>query len=118
MTIAACTLDTLAEEVSRLDSVHKRNLSVGDWVEVTTRNSVYSICALGERLYSVSGGWFDQHRLSPATITINGCTLGGRAIKHDIVAAPGLFLEFGNGVVTTRIQHVRVVQGGENEPCN
>ncbi len=32
MTIAACTLDTLAQEVSRLNSVHKRNLSVGDWV--------------------------------------------------------------------------------------
>ena len=118
MSISACTLDAMTSEISRVASVPKRSLSVGDWVEVTTRNSVYSICALGDRLYSVSGGWFDQQRVSPATIAINGCTCGGCAIKHDIVAAPGLFLEFGNGVVTTRIQHVRVVHGGAHEICN
>ena len=38
-----------------------------------------------------------------------GCTWGGSAIKEDIVAARGLFLEFGNHVITTRIQNVRVI---------
>jgi hypothetical protein len=39
---------------------------------------------------------------------VNGCTWGGSAIKSDILAAPGLFLEFGNRVRTTRIQQVNL----------
>ncbi len=37
--------------------------------------------------------------------------LGGSVIKHDIVAACGLRLEFGNRVVTSRIRAVRVIRG-------
>ena len=82
-------------------------------MRVTTRNSVYWIWVLQEDLYSVSGGWFDLKGLSPYKTGINGCTWGGSAIKHDIVAAPGLFLEFGNWVTTTRIQHIRVIRSEE-----
>jgi hypothetical protein len=52
--------------------------------------------------------WFDQNSSAPLTVCINGCTWGGSAIKSDILAAPGLFLEFGNRVRTTRIQQVTV----------
>ena len=37
------------------------------------------------------------------------CIWGGRAIKVDVVAACGLFLEFGNQLMTTRIQKVDVI---------
>jgi hypothetical protein len=47
--------------------------------------------------------------MSPCRVTINGCTWGGSAIKHDILVARGLFLEFGNRVLTTRVQNVRVI---------
>jgi len=98
------------------DSVRKQDLEQGDWVLVTTKNSIYAICALGDDRYSVSGGWFDRKGVSPTTTGINGCTWGGSAIKHDIVAAPGLFLEFGNKVLTTRIRDVRVVRASSHRP--
>lgn len=103
------TLDARIEQADELKAVLKRELRSGDWVLVTTKNSVYSICVMGENLYVVSGGWFDRHGVSPQEISISGCTWGGTAIKEDIVAARGLFLEFGNHVITTRIQHVRVI---------
>jgi len=104
------TLDARVEQAGRIEGVRKRELRCGDWVVVTTKNSVYSICVLGEERYSVSGGWFDREGVSPQETTINGCTWGGSAIKQDVVAARGLFLEFGNRVMTTRIQQVRVIR--------
>lgn len=100
-----------------LSAVLKSELRSGDWVRVATRNSVYWICALGNGLYSVSGGWFDRKGLSPLPVSINGCTWGGSAIKQDIVAAPGLFLEFGNQVQTTRIVNVRVIRSEDQPVC-
>jgi len=110
------TLVAIVAQTSRLEAVRKRDLRCGDWVLVTTKNSVYSICVLGGDLYSVSGGWFDREGVSPQKTTINGCTWGGRAINLDLVAAPGLFLEFGNQVMTTRIQHVRVIRREDQQP--
>ncbi len=109
------TLEARVEQSSQLEFIRKRDLQCGDWVLVTTRNSIYAICVLGDGLYSVSGGWFDRHGMSPLKITINGCTWGGSAIKHDVVAACGLFLEFGNHVMTTRIQQVRVIPAGARQ---
>ena len=48
----------------------------------------------------------------PGIVGINGCTWGGSVIHSDILAAPGLFLEFANGVTTTRIRSVFVVPTG------
>ncbi|MFQ5817256.1 MAG: hypothetical protein ACE5H2_04770 [Terriglobia bacterium] len=110
-------LEKIVEQASCLKSIRKTDLRCGDWVLVTTKNSLYSIYALGNDLYSVSGGWFDRQGLSPATTTINGCTWGGSAIKIDIVAAPSLFLEFGNRVLTTRIQRVQLIRSQEQRPC-
>ncbi len=110
------TLVAIVAQTSGLEAVRKRDLRSGDWVLITTKNSVYSICVLGGDLYSVSGGWFDREGVSPQKTTINGCTWGGSAINLDLVAAPGLFLEFGNQVMTTRIQHVRVIRREDQQP--
>ncbi|MFQ5724023.1 MAG: hypothetical protein ACE5G6_05980 [Terriglobia bacterium] len=107
-------LRSVIEAADHIDGVRKADLSQGDWVLVTTKNSLYSICALGNDLYSVSGGWFDRKGLSPATTSINGCTWGGTAIKVDLVAGRGLFLEFGNRVLTTRIRNVRLIRSADS----
>src|SRR5574342_182100 len=107
LTNSQCTLDARIEHADDLNAVQKRDLRSGDWVLVTTKNSVYSICVIGDDQYIVSGGWFDRHGVSPQEISITGCTWGGSAIKEDIVAARGLFLKFGNHVITTRIQNVQ-----------
>jgi len=109
MRTAAYTLDSFVEKMSWVDSVRKHDLEWGDSVLVVTRNSTYTIASAGDGTFWISGGWFDHRDLSPVRMSINGCTGGGTAIKHDILAAPGLFLEFGNGVLTTRIQEVRVL---------
>ncbi len=111
----ACSLDRFVEGTSRLRQVRKEDLRFGDLVLITTRNSVYSICVLNQGVYLVFGGWFDRKGLSPVKTAITGCTLGGSIIKPDIIAACGLCLEFGNRVVTTTIQKVRVMRFvGEN----
>jgi hypothetical protein len=104
------TLAAIVDDAATGAAVRREDLGWGDRLVVTTRNSVYSIWALGADEYLVCGGWFDRKDMSPALVTINGCTYGGSAIRHDVIAAPGLFLEFGNNVLTTRIRHVRVVR--------
>jgi hypothetical protein len=101
-------VDTLARCAGQISGIRKADLHCGDWVLVKTKNSVYSLCALGENRYSVAGGWFDREGLSPQVNTINGCTWGGKAIFSDLVAARGLFLEFGNSVITTRIKDIQL----------
>jgi len=92
--------------------VRRSDLVPGDRLLVRTRNSWYTICAVGPDLYEVSGGWFDrQERRAPTTIA--GCTFGGRAIDTRVLAGRGLFLEFGNQVTTTRIQHVCLIRSVE-----
>ncbi len=109
--MAAPTLETITLEASRVDQIRKSDLRWGDWIVVRTRNSVYTLCMLDDERFQVSGGWFDRQRLSPHPVTVNGCTWGGSAIKQDIVAAPGLCLEFGNRVMTSRIRQVEVLRG-------
>jgi len=118
----ACWARTLGAIVARArfdetDLVRKSQLKLGDRVIVKTRNSVYSLCALGDDTFAVSGGWFERGGGAPALVTVNGCTYGGSVIRHDVVAGPGLFLEFGNNVLTTRIQDVRVVRQDELPAC-
>jgi hypothetical protein len=109
-------LCALAKSVRRLSVTRKVDLQPGDWVVVTTKNSVYRLQALGGNLFHAFGGWFDRFT-EPSVVTINGCTFGGSAICTDIVAANGLFLEFGNSVSTTRIRDVRVIRmSGAQEP--
>jgi hypothetical protein len=104
-------LELLAARAEQMPAVRKGDLRTGDWVVIVTKNSVYSLCVVGWGVFSVAGGWFDRHGLSPQKIGVNGCTFGGHAIKTDLVAAPGLFLEFDNRVTTTRIREARVFRG-------
>ena len=107
-------LGTSVEQAGRSREVRKAELHSGDWVQVRTANSIYSIRVLEEGIYSVSGGWFDRRGLSPLKTTITGCRWDRRALKPDIVAACGLHLEFGNGVVTSRIQEIAVTRFGDH----
>ena len=111
----ARTLDSITRHAEGLPAVRRKELQRGDWILVTTSNSTYVICVLGDDQFSVTGGWFDKHGLSPMHTTIVGCTWGGSAVKLDIVAACGLRLEFGNRVVTSRIMKVHVYQSPEGQ---
>jgi hypothetical protein len=112
------TLEAVVQQARSLEVVRKRELRYGDRVLVTTRNSLYTICVLGDGLYLIWGGWFDRQGISPQRVAINGCTWGGSAVKHDIVAARGLHLEFGNTVLTTQIQQIRVVRAEVQSSSN
>jgi len=103
------TLDGHYRQVEHLPAVRKSDLEMGDCLVVETRNSRYHIVSLGDGTYRVSGGWFDRACGGPVVMTITGCTWGGSAIHTDIAAGVGLFLEFGNRVMTTRIRSFRVI---------
>ena len=110
LTAIAQTLATRVKQARSLEVLQKKDLRAGDRVFVTTRNSLYKIWVLGVGVYRVSGGWFDLQCMPPQRMAINGCTWGGSAIKQDILAACGLHLEFGNTVLTSRIQQIRVIR--------
>jgi len=109
------TLTSLVRHIERIRGIRKTDLLLGDCLIVNTRNSSYRIVCLGNGLFRVSGGWFDRTGASPATTSINGCTWGGSAIHSDLAAGQGLFLEFGNMVVTTRIQQFRLIRSGSTQ---
>jgi hypothetical protein len=111
------TLDRLVQHADLLDGVWSDDVAAGDWVIVRTRNSTYSLAPIGEGRYHVTGGWFGSHAAEDRNVRIAGCTWGGAAIHTRLVAAVGMFLEFDNGVRTTRIQDVRLIKlnGGRND---
>jgi hypothetical protein len=109
----ARTVGRLLDHLGRIDTVRKTDLKIGDRLVVETENSIYTIRVHGDATYSISGGWFDHQGISPARLSISGCTWGGSVIKCDIVAACGLRLEFGNRVVTSRIREVRLIRDDE-----
>ena len=110
MIARARTVNAILAQGHLSQPVQKSELRRGDRVVVATENSVYCINVLGDSTYSVWGGWFDRQGVSPIRLSISGCTWGGSVIKQDIVAACGLRLEFGNRVVTSRIQAIRVIR--------
>jgi hypothetical protein len=103
-------LESLARASEEIEGVRRRDLSPGDRVVVATRNSFYALTATVRGTFQVAGGWFDRHGHAPSELAVAGCTAGGSALLADLVAAPGLFLEFANGVRTTRIRHVRLMR--------
>lgn len=106
------SLAHLAAHCERLNAITRADLRPGDWVVVRTRNSTYSLCLLADGDYQVAGGWFDRNGGSPRTLGVSGCTFGGHAIHREVVAAPGLFLEFDNGVTTSQIREAHVLREG------
>jgi hypothetical protein len=103
------SLKMILKSAISLDQVRKEDLKFGDFVLVVTQNSTYLLYILQNDFYLVSGGWFDRNGFSPVKIQINGCTWGGNTIKGDIVAGCGMHLEFSNGIVTSKIQEVIVL---------
>jgi hypothetical protein len=111
----ARTLDQLADEAREMPGVWARDLRAGDWVIVRTKNSLYSLAVLGNGTYAVAGGWFAAAGAETTPVRVSGCTWGGPAILTGMVAAPRMFLEFDNGVRTTRIHEVRVIRDGAEQ---
>ena len=107
------TLDRITAAARDIEGVWAHEVREGDWVVVRTRNSTYSLASVGNGRYQVVGGWFASEGCdNPCRVV--GCTWGGTAIHIGLVAAPGMFLEFDNGVRTTRIREVRLMRADES----
>ena len=107
----AIPIDDLASAAEVVGGVKRRDLEAGDRVVVSTRNSVYSLTARADGSFEVSGGWFEREGMGAVEVEILGCTAGGHALFSEHVAAPGLFMEFADGLRTTRIRTVRRIPG-------
>lgn len=107
------TLDRIVETAEQISGIRADDVRPGDWIVVRTKNSTYSLAALGEGRYRVSGGWFSSHQ-EDRDLRIAGCTWGGAVIHTRYVAAIGMFLEFDNGVRTTRVREVKLIRGGDD----
>jgi len=112
----AVPIDGLATLAVRVGGVRRRDLSPGDRVIVSTKNSIYSLTALADGSFLVSGGWFEREGRGSTRCGVRGCTAGGRALFTDHIAAPGLFMEFEGGLQTTRIRRVRRIAGDRSRP--
>jgi len=111
----AIPLDSLSEAADLIDAVRRSDLDPGDRIIISTKNSVYSLTARADGSFDVSGGWFEREGEGATRVEICGCTAGGHAIFTDHIAARGLFMEFGDGLRTTRIRSVRRVPAPLNE---
>ena len=105
--LEAISIDDLAEAAGVVGGTRRQDIECGDRVIVSTKNSVYSLIARADGSFEVSGGWFECQGEGAVTIEILGCTAGGHALFTDHIAAPGLFIEFADGLRTTRIRTVR-----------
>ena len=103
----AIALDELTEAADLVDGVKRRELDPGDRIVISTRNSLYSLTACADGRFDVSGGWFEREGEGTTRVEVVGCTAGGHAIFTDHIAARGLFMEFADGLRTTRIKSVR-----------
>ena len=105
--LKAIPIDDLAEAASVVGGVRRQDIQTGDRIIVSTKNSVYSLTARSDGSFEVSGGWFEREGVGTVAVEILGCTAGGHALFADHIAAPGLFMEFADGLRTTRIRTVR-----------
>jgi hypothetical protein len=108
--VLGSSLEDLTSTVPGVDGIREADLQPGDWVIVRTRNSTYALRANGDGTFTASGGWFSAHAADGRRLRVAGCTWGGSALLTRMIAAPGMFLEFANGVRTTRIretEHIR-----------
>ena len=102
-------LNYMVDQSSSIPVVRKDQLKFGDHIILKTHNSTYTIIVDRGGKYLVSGGWFDRNNMSPMRVSINGCTWGSSVIKTDIIAACGLFLEFSNKLITSRIKEIFIL---------
>jgi len=111
--VGAISIDNLAEAAEIVGGVRRRDLDAGDRVVVSTRNSVYSLTARADGSFEVSGGWFEREGAGTVRVEVLGCTAGGHALFSEHIAAPGLFMEFADGLRTTRIRTARRIAAAE-----
>jgi hypothetical protein len=111
----AISIDGLTEAADLVDGVRRRDLDPGDRIIISTKNSVYSLTARGDGSFDVSGGWFEREGGGPTRVEVRGCTAGGHAIFTDHIAAKGLFMEFADGLRTTRIRSVRRIPAAKRK---
>ncbi|HUF47888.1 MAG TPA: hypothetical protein VMM93_08730 [Vicinamibacterales bacterium] len=104
------TLGRLASVAPDIEGLWKRDARAGDWVLVETRNSTYTLVVQADLSVVVTGGWFAAAPLDEGRVQVSGCTWGGSAILVGMMAAPGMCVEFSNGVRTTRVRTVRVIR--------
>jgi hypothetical protein len=106
----APSLDGLASVAVFIDGIRKADLQPGDRVIVRTRNSTYYLRVNGDGTLDATGGWFLDHPQAGEGVRVAGCTWGGSALLTPVIAVPGMFLEFANGVRTTRIREARHIR--------
>ena len=107
------TLDRLTQHARVVDGVWVKELEPGDWVIVKTENSTYSMLSVGDGSYYVAGGWFASEAGDSTRVRVTGCTWGGTAICTSLVAARGMYIEFSNGVRTSRIRDARLLRSSD-----
>jgi hypothetical protein len=100
----------MVEASGVVDGVRADDLHAGDWLVIRTRNSVYALASLGQGRFRAAGGWFAASGADGQDVRIAGCTWGGAAIHTRLAAAVGMFVEFDNGVRTTRVREVRLLR--------
>lgn len=105
--LKAIPIENLAEAAGVVGGVYRQDIQVGDRIIVSTKNSVYSLTVRVDGCFEVSGGWFERQGEGSVTVEVLGCTAGGHALFTDHIASPGLFIEFADGLRTTRIRTVR-----------
>lgn len=111
MSTRAHSLSNLTDHASQATGVRRSDLLPGDVLMLYTLNSVYSARLLNDGSFAVSGGWFAQNHLTEVYTTISGCTWGGKCIHQELVASPGMRVEFGNRVLTSVLQRVVRIPG-------
>ena len=111
--LKAIPIDELAEAAGVFGGVRRQDIEPGDRIVVSTKNSVYSLTARIDGTFEVSGGWFEREGDGSVSVEVLGCTAGGHALFTDHIAAPGLFMEFADGLRTTRIRTVRWIAAKE-----
>lgn len=108
------SLDRLTAMSKTIEGVWKNDIELGDRVVIETRNSTYVLQALGDSVFVAQGGWFDRKERDCREVRIIGCNWGGSCVDVRLVAAPGLRLEFSNGVVTSPVKRVAVFREDES----
>ena len=106
------TLNRITTAAPAVAGVRATDVQPGDWIVVRTKNSTYSLAAVGDGTFTVSGGWFAAEHADESRVRVRGCTWGVSAILERMIAAPGMCIEFDNGVRTTRARDVRLVRSG------
>lgn len=107
----AVPIERLAGIGSSVQGVRRRDLVRGERIVISTRNSIYALSVRDDGTFEVSGGWFEREGESPTITAIAGCSAGGHALFTELVAAPGFFIEFGDGIRTTRVRTIRRIAG-------